>query len=194
MLRTALLLPLLAFPLSGCLLVDVNTRSGFYTGGTVSSTVTTTDTIQESGDIYDAPIGGIEYFSTLGNGRAEAYSAILAGSDTGTTPTSGQAVYLADYEVAVISNLRYYETELRGVSSLDDGKISIVADFDQGTVTGSDGALVVDGAITGRAFEGGVVYAGHDGDLEGLVGDQGVIGAFHGNNGKIVFAGGFVGN
>lgn len=192
MIRTFLTLPLLTIPLSGCLLVDYNTRSGFFTGGTIRDTIVVTDDIQQSGDVFSQEVGGVTYYTTLGNGRAEAYAGIAAGSDVGPELTGGTATYLADYTVAGIANLRYYENELMGVSTLDSGKIILTADLADMSLTGTRGALDVDGTISGGTVGGNVTYAGLKGELQGLVGQQGVIGAFHGNSGKMVYSGGFM--
>ncbi|MEC7763859.1 MAG: hypothetical protein VX874_18290 [Pseudomonadota bacterium] len=192
MIRTLITLPLLTIPLSGCLLVDYNTRSGFFTGGTLNDTAVVTDDVQQFGDVYSDEIGGVSYYTTLGNGRAEAYAGIASGSNVGPELVSGTAVYLADYEIASISNLRYYENELYGVSSLDGGTILLTADLSTMTLTGARGGFEVDGTISGGTVGGNVTYGGLQGDLRGLVGQQGVIGAFHANNGEMVYSGGFM--
>lgn len=182
----------LATSLSGCLLVDVNTFSGFYTPGASGSSPQGYGAVVASGEVENAAVGGVQYFAALGDGTASAYSGVTASSDVGNIVTSGEAVYLADYEVAVISNLRYSGTDMNGVSSTDSGNILLRANFADATLTGEDGALTVDGAISGGDLGGKVTYAGTGGELDGIIGQQGVVGAFHGNDGTKVFAGGFV--
>ncbi|WP_438956422.1 hypothetical protein [Cognatiyoonia sp.] len=43
-------------------------------------------------------------------------------------------------------------------------------------------------------MKGDVTYRGVDGDLNGLVGSDKAVGAFHGNNADLIDAGGFLVN
>ncbi len=68
------------------------------------------------------------------------------------------------------------------------------ADFNRRKLTGTsdDGNLSVNGEFTGNNLAGTVVYHGANGELAGLVDGDEAIGAFHGNSGTDIIAGGFL--
>ena len=95
------------------------------------------------------------------------------------------------YETATTNNI---QLEQQGKSG---GNVTLVADINAGTFVGTsdqDSNLSVNGAFTGNDLSGTVTYRGVEGDLEGLIGGNEAVAAFHGNDARTVFAGGFIAN
>ncbi|MAM61026.1 hypothetical protein [Maritimibacter sp. UBA3975] len=191
--RTAVTLPLAALLLGGCGASNILTNSKFFSPASGAATPVFFDAnyaIIGQGSVEKA-VGGAAYFTAMNGAYAVSYGGIINGSNVGDVVPTGQAVYLADYEVEVVSGIEIAYDTLQGVSGTDSGNITLTADFDAATLTGEDGSLRVDGEISGKNVTGSVVYAGVDGDLEGLVGASGTVGAFHGNDARTIYAGGF---
>lgn len=182
--------------LAGCG-TDINTASSFYQPGVAGSRPVNIAGVIEAGTVSDATIGngGGAYVLTNSGGVAQGYAGLLAHTDVGADPAPGTAVYVADYEVASLSNITRIELDrLGGFSATDAGQIFLTANTVTGRVTGADGALRVDAALSNGSFEGDVSYGGTEGDIRGLVGARGIAGAFHGNSGDIVYAGALAGS
>ena len=125
-------------------------------------------------------------------------------------PVSGltSATYTGTFELALIDLILVLGDSVQGSSTFDRGNISLTADFNAGTLTGSGtgldlgsfslllngNQLSVDGTLNGTALSGTVTYDGVTGPLQGLVGSDEAIGAFHGHNDSQLFAGGFIAN
>jgi hypothetical protein len=192
--RAAIAAPLATLMLGGCTASNLLTTSKFYNPASATATPVLFDrnyTIVGQGSVEKAGVGGAAYFTAMSGSYAAAYGGVINGSNVGDLMTSGQAVYSADYEVEVVSGLEIAYDTLQGVAGSDSGNIILTADFDAATLTGEDGSLRVDGTISGEDVTGNVVYAGVEGQLEGLVGQSGTVGAFHGNDARMVYAGGF---
>ena len=94
--------------------------------------------------------------------------------------------------MAYIENINLSGDIITGRAGRESGVINLTADFDAGTLTGSTGGLEVNGRMTGSDLGGGVSYRGVRGGLDGLVGSDQAIGAFHGNNADLIYSGGFL--
>ncbi|MCV6594780.1 MAG: hypothetical protein OIF48_17655 [Silicimonas sp.] len=123
--------------------------------------------------------------------------------NVGTPLTSGAATYAADFGIALLEGVDGSSPQaIQG-----SGTIGLSADFDAGTLTGTyigpDSNLSVNGTLSGGTIDGSVDYAYEDslanpqtitGTLDGSIGFNGVVGAFHGHDADTVMAGGFVGS
>lgn len=183
-----------AVGLSACeTLIDIDTHSSFFSPASAGSTPVGAQTVLITGEVTDSRGGGVQYYLTRGAAGLFGYAGVLAGSEVGDAVTTGQATYLADYEVATMTDLRRNGSTVVGFAGTDSGVILLSADFGDATLSGEDGNLAVIGEISGDDLTGSVVYAGQEGALQGAIGTFGTIGAFHGNSGTIVYSGGFVG-
>ncbi len=125
-----------------------------------------------------------------------AYAALLPGNGIADRPTTGSAQYDANYSLYEFTNITETDTgPSADGDSLIDGAITLSVDFDDRTLSGRDGELVVNGVLAGAGndFGGSVTWGGVEGELQGLISPDNVIGAFHGNSEDAIFAGGFLG-
>lgn len=150
---------------------------------------------KETGSVLNAGIGGATFLVGTDTDTAVAYAGVNAGSDVGTTLLAGTATYTAEYEVVQLDNIRIVNGNVTGDTRVENRPIELTADFGAGTVTGTDsqGNLTVAGTLVGSAMGGAVNYRGTNGDLDGEIGNDGVVGAFHGSSSDMVYAGGIVG-
>lgn len=181
--------------LSACVGEQDYTSSSFATpnGTSASATISKSLSNEQNGQVYDASLGGAAYLTGTNSSGAHAYAGVMPGSSVGSAVSSGTATYSADYEVAYISSISVSGNLLSGFNNTDAGTIALTLDTSAGTLTGSNGNLTVDGDVSGTAVSGDAVYRGVSGDLTGLVGDEGTVGAFQGDSDSLVYAGGFVG-
>lgn len=143
-------------------------------------------------NLYRAGYGGAAMVTgTTGKG-AVAYAGLLPGSDGGAQVPNGSVTYTGDYEVISIKSISVSGNLLRGRNDYEFGNVTLVGDFDNGTLKGRSGTFVVDGKINGTTLSGNVRYDSTDGALAGVIGQDAAVGAFHGNGDTTVFAGGFV--
>lgn len=201
-LTTLLILSPCVIALMGCL-PDV-TEAGFQTpsaDGTfdtnfVEGGETSLRSEDRSGNGFAYTIG-VTDDSFLGQGYPviNVLAGVLPTSRVSDTPTSGTATFVGTYE-AVHLNLQFVDPEI----SIEDAKalyrevgaISLDANFNAHTLTGHSGELVVDGTFSGAELAGTVTYEGFEGDLEGLMGGDGAVGVFVGEDLDEVLVGGFV--
>ncbi|SHG79505.1 hypothetical protein SAMN05444003_0958 [Cognatiyoonia sediminum] len=181
----------MATALSGCL-QDLYTDSGFTN---VTSTGSVTERLGQQGiaSVIDADGDGFAYSSgTESGGGLRAVAGFTNPSDIGLRPVTSVGRYTGRYEL-----IEVYDIDLRGgfISGSQDqvsGSIVLNADFSTGTLTGRAGELSVSGRALGSQLTGGVQYRGVSGDLRGVLGDDKAIGAFHGNDADLIYAGGFL--
>jgi hypothetical protein len=195
--------------LSGCNasgLASSTTNSGF---GSVSGSRVNVSLSNELNDtVSNASVGTVAFVTGLDltNGQAEGFAGIQSGANTGSAVTSGSANYNTTYAYQVIDDVNRTTTFLTGSRVTENGSMTLAADFNAGTLTGSNSELRVNGTISGTDVGGSVtvIYSGFvpgsgtvsgsaTGNLDGNIGSTGVIGAFHGTDSDTVFAGGFVG-
>lgn len=165
----------------------------------------------------DNQIGEIVY--ELGYDREDGQAVTASGyqmdEGVGAAVTSGKVSYSTDYGLGVLAGITR-EGGSSGVATIDansryryEQSMTLTADFDQGTLTGSDETLDFNGTISGSDI-GGTVDVYYDdsyssggyvtlnstltAELDGKIGADGVIGRFKGVKGKTdSVAGGFVG-
>lgn len=154
-----------------------------------------------NGTVRRSGIGEVAYVSGGNRDRPmiETYAGIVSDSGVGPTQPSGTATYSADYEYTLVTDVNAITNQLSWRHGVRSGRVTLVADFDAGTLRGNAGGFFrVDGTISGRGLDGSVTVpvfraSSLTGDLEGSIGQDGVVGAFQGNRGTEAFAGGLVG-
>jgi len=182
------------------------TRSGFttVTGATANATLTN----ERNRSVTRAAVGTAAYTTGIDQaaGQMVAVSGVRAGANTGAAITNGQATYNTSYGYGVIDSITRTQTLIRGTRGEETGTLTLTADFDRGTLTGNNGELTVNGTVNGTTV-GGTATANYNfggfgtpvqrgsvrGPLSGQIGDNGVVGAFHGSDANTVMAGGLVG-
>lgn len=153
-----------------------------------------------------AAVGTVAYATGLNTvtGQAVAVAGIASGANVGAAVTSGTATYVASYEYQVIDQVVRSSTTISGNRVAESGIIAINADFGAGTMAGTSSELDVSGTISGTSVTGTATAMYSDplnsingtvsGPLEGMIGADGVVAAYHGSDDNTVFAGGLVGN
>ena len=144
------------------------------------------------GNIFDANYGGVAYVIGVDLEQYEAWAGVMPNSTVGAEMDNGSATYTGQYSLAKVSGVDLVNDTPTGNAGADFGNITLTADFDRQTIIGSDGDLEIDGRIDGTALSGDVEYEGIDGELQGVIGADAAIGAFHGHDSDTVYAGGFV--
>lgn len=161
---------------------------------------------ERRGSVSDPSVGTAAYvlgFNPAGT-QLQGYVGVSPHARVGLPLVTGAiATYNAAFEVAVVRDIRQDGAQVRGNLIDADGTIQLTANLRTGRLTGAvPGIMSVDGAISGNDLDGSVLItypAGElsDGelntDLEGFVGGNGVVGAFHGTDENTLGVGVFVG-
>ena len=179
--------------LSGCTSL---TQSGFRSvdGNSCDAEIDVELDDESNGNVYDQDYGGAAFAIGVGYNTVNAYAGLMPNSTGGAQVNSGTATYSGEYEALRVTGVEKDGPYLVGFVSRGSDDIDLTADFDAQTLTGTSdaGVLEVDGTISGTEVGGSVVYHDVEGDLEGVIGADAVIGAFHGHDADEVFAGGFI--
>ncbi len=109
---------------------------------------------------------------------------IVPGSDPGDAITTGSVSYMADYQLVRATG----DNPVRV-----GGEIQLDASFGTGRIVGADDGFVVDGTFTGQTLGGSVTYDGISADLQGVVGEDRIVGAFAETVNDGFLIGGFMG-
>jgi hypothetical protein len=153
-----------------------------------TSRVYTTSTDSRSGFAFQT--GQIE------NEGLFAVAGLLPGSTVTAAPSSS-ANYTGTYNLVAISGIALTDDSIYGFRREESGSLTLQANFANGSVVSAPGsALSVNGTANGRDLSGTVSYNGISGALDGLIGGDRAIGAFHGegNDDTYMYAGGFIAN
>lgn len=171
---------------------DAATNSGFASptrSGVIRAGLQDTSTLK----LVDAEGDGVAFQVGVDGGKGfKGLAGLVAGTDVTFRPTTGIGTYTGSYRVLALEDITLNGTLLAGRKSVDDGSITLNADFANNTLQGRSGPLRVNGRLEGRTLSGAVTYRGVNGDLRGLVGGDDAYGAFHGNNADLIYAGGFI--
>lgn len=200
LLATICILPVISACSSsgGGSLAPTTVASGFASNSAVAAGLQSA----QSGSVSAGTVGVVAYGSGTNTttGQAIARSAIVGRPNVGTARTSGTARYNTNYEYDIIGSVTRSPTRINGIRATHTGSMTLNADFDRGTLTGSGTRLSVNGTISGANVGGTVSADPFDpristttGTLQGQIGSTGVIGAFHGTGGNTTLAGGLVG-
>lgn len=187
-----------------------STRTASVSNGTVNLAASS----DADGSVSSPRVGLVAYASGLDtdNGRVVAAAGIADGATVGEPVSEGTVTYNTTYNYHVIDNAENDGVFIRGERStrLFDGRTTLTANFDTGRLTGSTSDLDVDGRINGQTVSGTAVV-NYDlpaspfifnsdrltgtvtTDLNGDIGDTGVIATFDGSDEDTVVAGGLVG-
>ena len=123
------------------------------------------------------------YGSVAGTNDFLGVAGFYPDPQVGAEITAGSLTYDATYQYAITSDSRPGQK----------GDITLVARFDDMSVTGAADGVRVNGEFTGGDLDGTVTVGGITAKLDGALGTDGVVGAFAGNNSNHVLVGGFVG-
>jgi len=137
-----------------------------------------------------------------------ATAGIASGASVTAPQDGGNATLSGRFDLVTMQSITESGDRISGVSFGDFGNLTLVADFVDDTLTGSstgfdagslntrlrNNPISVDGTISGTTLSGTVTYNGVTGPLQGLVGGNEAIGAFHGNSDSQIHAGGFIVN
>ncbi|MEP4197699.1 MAG: hypothetical protein ABJL99_18910 [Aliishimia sp.] len=160
---------------------------------------------ESNGNVSSAGVGLAAYATgvDLTRGRVSANAGIQNGATVGAAETSGTGSYSARYQYTMIDDASRTSVFISGTQITSaERSITLNADFDAGTLSGTTSDLDVNGTISGTTLGGSAVvdydfFAGPSGTIDttlaGEVGSTGVIAVFTGNDGDTVLAGGVVG-
>ena len=136
---------------------------------------------------------GNGYALELGQ-KDNAFSArvgLFKGTTGGDLPTSGTATMRGTYQVAEVGKTQGEDIEY-GEPVVTSGSLMLRADFEYGTLQGSDEVLTIDGTFSDSFLHGSAYFNAHEADLSGKVGEDRAVGVFHGTDDTSAFAGGFL--
>ncbi|MDX8355500.1 hypothetical protein [Cognatiyoonia sp. IB215182] len=125
-------------------------------------------------------------------GNVEGTDDFLGVAGIHATSTPGDAITTG----AVTYDGRYDLLRVRGnVEDQQSGQIELTATFNSGRVTGSADGLEVNGTFSGNvtAMGGTVTFDGVTANMEGVVGQDRVVGAFAGDDADGILIGGIYG-
>lgn len=138
--------------------------------------------------------GGFTFSGTVDTNAGPLVAANLADATKELdAPTSGEATMSGHWALSQINDAVEEDGEWSGSVLGDSGDITLTADFDAETLTGSGDGLSVDGTINPNTdmLAGSVTYDGLDGNLAGIIGGGSAIGVFTATGSGTGYAGGF---
>lgn len=197
---SALAISTSAFAISGCLpdLTESEFATPTASGEFAQEFVESVNHINDdgSGNGYAFEIGvddddffGVEYPVIT------VLAGVLPTTSLSDLPSSGQATFNGTYE-AVAVNLADVDETMTADEVKDafyhTGAITLQADFGAGTLEGSGGDLTVSGTFSSDQLGGTVDYNGLSGELQGLIGGDGSVAVFQGDDLDEVLVGGFI--
>ena len=149
-----------------------------------------------------SPGSGIGYAFQTGAIPDEGLFAVagLLPNSTVTARPAGTASYTGTYNLIAVDNIDYSGGFITGDQTLENGNLTLLANFASNTVFSAPGSdLAVTGVVNGNDITGSVAYNGVAGNLDGLIGGNRAIGAFHGEGNvgpgtddDYMYAGGFI--
>lgn len=176
------------------------TNSGF---GTPNASGVITDGVNNDGQqarrtVTDSAGNGFAFAGGTNDSGLAGYAGIISGSTEGDIVPSGSATYDTEYTLYRVTEINLTETGfgegfVTGRPAVVNGNITLTADFDDRSLSGTSEFLSVDGRIEGTTLSGSVTYRQVAGALDGVIGADRTVGAFHGNDKDLIYAGGFVG-
>lgn len=182
-----------AMMLSACVVTQDQATMSRFTNPTSSGHVPEILNNKSQVAVIDFQGDGYAYASgSITNEGILAVSGLVSGTSGGSLVSGGTATYTGNYELLRISNINISGGYISASQAQRTGSISLAADFDNGTLTGQSGSLIVNGTVTGTGLSGGVSFEGVSGDLTGVIGSSKAVGAFHGNNAHLIYSGGFL--
>ena len=166
------------------------TRSGFLAATSAGVEVTLNN--ERKSDLPGS-IGRVYYVTGTDSAGAAAFAGTVLSDAPGPMP-GVQAYYTTNWELVGIRNIRMSGNLLIGDKFVDGGSMILTFDQSTGSLTGSNagtsGTLSVAGTAAAGDIGGSVSYAGVTGSLDGDIGVNGLLGAYHGNSDALVYGGG----
>jgi hypothetical protein len=131
-----------------------------------------------------------------------AVAGLLPNTTVTAVPTSGFASYSGSYNLVQVSNINISGGEIQGTPELLTEPLTLIANFANDKLVDDGGSdLQVNGTVNGTDIGGTVTFNGVQGNLDGLIGGNRAIGAFHGEGNvgpgtddDYMYAGGFIAN
>lgn len=110
-------------------------------------------------------------------------------------PLQASARFSGNYSLNKVENINKTSTTLSGWIYGDSGSIDLTANFETGKLWGQNmfDRFKVNGDISGKTLGGFIRYQGIKADLDGQIGQDGVVAAFHGKTDDELVVGGLVG-
>ena len=147
----------------------------------------------------DGAGGGFAFAGGTNDDGLAAFAGIIPAT-TGGAALTGDATFSATFTAYQITGINLSdfgngEGFISGQPDIVSDAIQLTADFANGRLTGTSngGELSVNGSFAGTDLGGSVTYLSVGGELDGVIGADRTVGAFHGNDEDTIFAGGFVG-
>lgn len=144
------------------------------------------EVIDSNGNGYAYQIGEIP-----GSTDVLAQAGIVSGTSVTPAPSIGSAQLDGIYQVRTLTDLESEDGNVVGYERFQTSLITLIADFDSGTLTGDAANLEVAGRFTDGLLSGDVTFDGQSATLTGIVGADQAVGAFYGRDDDSVIAGGF---
>lgn len=179
------------------------TRSGL--SGVTGNVVNASLDDERNGTVSDASVGLVAYVSglDLDDGQAVALAGIRNNATVGSPVLSGVATYNTRYQYTGIDGVFRSSTFISGTQfESNERSVTLTADFGAGALTGSTSDIDVNGTISGSQVAGtvdvnyGAIIVGTGSlttNLNGVIGNTGVIATFDGHDANTTIAGGMVG-
>jgi hypothetical protein len=164
------------------------------------------------GSVSSSRVGLVAFATGVDKDRGQivAVAGIADGATVGEPVTEGTVTYDTRYNYQLAANISRGSSTIAGrtTSRRFDGRTTLTADFDTGRLTGSTSDLEVNGRINGQTVSGTAVVDFDTSsassisppligtvstDLNGQIGDTGVIATFDGSDEDTAVAGGLVG-
>ncbi len=131
-----------------------------------------------------------------------AVAGLLPGTTVTSAPVTGTASYSGSYNLFEITNIGISGGQIRGTPALQTEPLTLIANFANDKLVDDGGSdLTVNGTVNGTDIGGTVTFNGVQGNLDGLIGGNRAIGAFHGEGNvgpgtddDYMYAGGFIAN
>ena len=182
----------LCIGIQGCAAGDDVDTSSAITTPDIAGNFSGDFTFIEGDVLSDGSGNAVAYQVVRVNGENElrALAGIVPGTDPGAAVTDATATYDGAFGVVGIRNIDVQDDLIVGDVFIDGDAITLSADFVGGTLTGNSGLLTVSGTVSGQDVGGSVNYDGINAPLEGVIGQDVVVGAFAGNTSTTIIAGG----
>ncbi|WP_238364100.1 hypothetical protein [Mesobacterium pallidum] len=178
-------------PFDGIGTVTLTTTSSLATpadDGTITHSLTDTKEVA----VIDASTDGFGAVVGADGTVLTAQAGTVVTSVFADPPISGTAQWSGDYALIKSDATLDADDQIVSTWTEESGTITLDADFDAQTLTGTQGSLTVAGTYAGQDLGGTVTVDGVDGTLDGTIGATKAIGAFHGTDAASAYAGGFV--
>lgn len=144
-----------------------------------------------SGAYQDLSGNGYSFAVAEQSNSLVAAASILPDATVADLPTTGGATYAGEYRMVHVNQIAEGDDGMTGSALVIESRISLDANFAEGTLTGSSGNLTVNGQFNGSDLTGDVAFSGVTGTLDGIIGSDKAIGAFQGSDANETYAGGF---